>query len=356
MSKILVSLSLLLVLVGTSIAAEIRIAGTRDLNNDEMAEAFHEFEEYLETKSDLSDSGALNAAKQHIPNRDVRYTFSQRAAKIFVHLNEFEQCDPKAIEYMLDVVRGRRLALPGSMATRTTPRTRLDELLEATLERASGKCKSFVETWFRETENKLEPNTKELLYLFPTHDLVKREDLNKLPEEVTEKILKDENLPKQLSDCDYDQLYRFYYSSLTENVVKPCKNYLDVMSPFVETIIGLGFLTPKPASVLFDKPSNDLIESPSRYDFCSVYVHGSITEKAHWLAQEAWIENHPNGVEQEKQEALDEVEEAKKDVLSEVEEGKKEALSEVEEGKIEASNEAEEGKKDVLNVAEQVQV
>lgn len=277
MLKIIILISLLTLVVSSSASPvqrgfKTRLSKTDELSENELEFAFDELEYYLSKNVDAKDAGGLKAAKKLKPMPGFGETYLQRAAKIYIYLSEFETCEPKAIGYMFDVLRGRQFAEPQQRATHkhglAREKTRLERLLEGALVRASGKCRSFVEVWFRDTEKKIEPKSKRLLYDLMSHEAIKQRVADRLGETFAERVVGDDNLARKLSGMDYDQLYRFFYGHITDNYIKPCRKYVDVMSAVMVRGSGFGFGYSRWAKTLFDEPSGDFLDSTYRFHRC----------------------------------------------------------------------------------------
>lgn len=285
MFKIIVSVFLLVVLGCTSIkTSEL---GNREVVDKQVAIArFNELGPWMAKKVGPNDPMGLNAARNLKPNWRNPERHIHKAAEIYVYLNDFQQCEPKAIEYMSNVLLGRRFALPGveRIEYLGRPKTQLERLLEATLRRAGGICSSFIEDSFKEAENKLPANDKKLLYEYITSDMFESGKSHRLVRKLTNNVLKDEKLSKKLSKYDKEKLHAFFKDKITEYFIRPCQRYVDNMSAFMRTINGLGYLLEHSEQTLFDKPSKDLMDSRSRYYLCQSLDQGWITIKADLFA------------------------------------------------------------------------
>lgn len=271
MSKILIPLFLLLAVVCNAVKIEEGFGCMDQLSDRQAKAAFDEFEGYLERHKYENDLRVLEFAKKFSSSWLRGATLSRKAASLYVYLNEFDQCEPKAIRCMYDAQRGREYAKPKSAAFKLGGevrfKTRLENLLESSLVRASIKCRSFVEPWFWKTEEKLDVNSRSLLYeLMPHHHVTGR--LAYVAHRFVNDTLKKENLLKQVSVMDDTQLVGFFRDRITEKFVKPCEKYFAVMSPLFDLIEGFGFGYNPMSKLFFDPISQDMEDHVRRLDIC----------------------------------------------------------------------------------------
>lgn len=279
MSKTLVSLFLLVVLVCTAVKAggkvkkEEGFGCMEQFTDREIEKAFYFFDEYLDHVN-KNDPRGLEAAKKLITSSRRDIPLTRKAAEIYVYLNEFEQCEDKVIRCINDALRGRRYAEPGSAAYARggvmRKKTTFEVLLESTLVQAGEKCQSFAEPWFRKAEEKLNANTKSLLHEYMSQaDIANRTVCVEC--KLVDDTLKDENLSKQVSVMDDDQLVGFFRDRVNENLVKPCKDYVSVMSPYAGLILEIGYaykITNGYHGVPLFFPRGDIADDVTRFVVC----------------------------------------------------------------------------------------
>lgn len=252
-------------------------AKTDQLSHKELRYAFDELNKFLEAARGSTDPSGLKAAKKLrslVPG--AKESHLQRAARYYVYLNEFESCEPKSVEYMFDVLRGCEFAEPGREATSGSGRVRskrwMEKQLESLLVRASGKCRSYVETWFRDSEKKVDLKSRQALYELMSHDAIEMAD--DLGDFCANSVLKDQRLARQLSTMDQNQLRKFFTTYISEHFVEPCKKYVGPLSGVMGAAYGLGVM---PGSKLFDEPSQDFLDATHRYIRCKSHLGWNIS-------------------------------------------------------------------------------
>lgn len=266
----LVVVVVLLAVAGCSLAANEQ----KEPTNWELNDGFEQLDVYLRTSRNRD---SLRAAKKASSMFSFQPSRLRNAATYYVHLNEFQTCSPKTIKYMDYVLRGNPEAHPVARVLnwqgRAIIKHHIDRLLESSLVRAGTKCRTFIESWFRETEAKLDADTKENLYSLIQPDTI-RDGLNKnLHDFCLKKSLSDPNTKERLPQMSDDDVHVFFENYIEENFMKHCKKYVEVMSPVLERARRLeAQYDVERYSFLFGQPSKELYDSIIRYQECKHYI------------------------------------------------------------------------------------
>lgn len=246
----------------------------------ELQMGFGQLEAYLQRHNEAKEPlEAASKTSQWLWNFG-RENSLQKAAKYLMFLSKFNTCEPEAIDYIDNVMRGCPNVRPGGPQMHNS--NKLDKIVEATLVHAIGQCKSYFEIWFRETESSLDAASRRLL-----HDWLTGEDQSTfdVSEQVADLSLRDQ--PGQALTLNEPELSRFFKNYIRDNHIKACKSYLSAMSAVMDraTRLGVGFSSR--LSGYFDEPSIEFRNFMRRFHRCELvmelrgrFVDGSAAEAA----------------------------------------------------------------------------
>lgn len=131
-------------------------------------------------------------------------------------------------------------------------------------------CRSYLEHWFRESDKKVDKDTRDVLAAMFTPELLKSTDNG--PASMSAAVVKatanDPKVSIHVKDMKSAGFRKFYKAYVDDKVGKPCSRYVEAMPELMKIAQRFGILESIGIGEHFERPSAEFEYSLRLYKLC----------------------------------------------------------------------------------------